>query len=295
MKLVNLTCPNCGGNLVKEGDNLICQSCGGAFSIDYDDADVEHEKLQTEAERDARRLAHEKELLEKQYELEERARIDAENRQFQRTRQVTANMRGARIIFFVITALVMCTMIFVAYQMVKGFGSHGRGFGVHTTHSTPTPTPAPNYNVSAEDFKDKMNDFIEAGKTAQMNIDQCTYLPDGLAGIRYYDKVDAVFMDAYLITDIPEKPDRQSNRLVLVYQVTWHNDDHGDQVCYDAVYFEGIRVNPNGGIISDYSPRTIIRSDAAWGWAMAYSFEEYDQCYRENVAALGGTVVKIEI
>ena len=27
---------------------------------------------------------------------------------------------------------------------------------------------------------------------------------------------------------------------------------------------------------------------------MAYSFEKYDQCYRENVTALGGKVTKIE-
>ena len=43
MKLVNLQCPNCGGTLSKEGDNLVCHACGGIFSIDYDESDVEYE------------------------------------------------------------------------------------------------------------------------------------------------------------------------------------------------------------------------------------------------------------
>ena len=79
MKIVDLKCPNCSGSLTKEWDNLICSSCGAAFAIDYDDSDVEYEKLQSEAEREERRLAHEKELLEKEYELKRQAEIDAEN------------------------------------------------------------------------------------------------------------------------------------------------------------------------------------------------------------------------
>ena len=58
MKLVNLTCPNCTGLLKKEGNNLICQSCGAAFAVDYDESDVEHEKLETEEEREARQERH---------------------------------------------------------------------------------------------------------------------------------------------------------------------------------------------------------------------------------------------
>ena len=45
MQLVNLKCPNCGGDIEKEGDSLYCKACGAAFAINYDEADVEHEKL----------------------------------------------------------------------------------------------------------------------------------------------------------------------------------------------------------------------------------------------------------
>jgi LemA protein len=65
LKIVDLKCPNCNGSLKKEGDMLVCGSCGASFAIDYDESDVEHERLQGEAEREERQLAHEKELLEK--------------------------------------------------------------------------------------------------------------------------------------------------------------------------------------------------------------------------------------
>ena len=60
MKLTSINCPNCNGQLKEENGKFICMSCGGAFAIDYDEADVEHEKLQTEAERERIRIEREK-------------------------------------------------------------------------------------------------------------------------------------------------------------------------------------------------------------------------------------------
>ena len=139
-----------------------------------------------------------------------------------------------------------------------------------------------------------MNDFIDAGRLCQMNITECTIKNEN-GIIKTFHKTDAVFLGAYIVSGIPDVRADQSTRLVLIYQVTWHHDDLGDQICYDGVYFDGIRVNQGGGIISDFSPKTIWRSDAAWGWAQAYSFEDYDQCYRENITALGGTVTQLDV
>ena len=63
MKLTSINCPNCNGQLREEGDKLICTMCGSAFAIDYDESDVEHEKLKTEAERERIRIEREKELM----------------------------------------------------------------------------------------------------------------------------------------------------------------------------------------------------------------------------------------
>ena len=52
MRLVDLKCPNCSGNLVKEGDNFVCRSCGGSFAVDYDSSDIEHERIKAVASMD---------------------------------------------------------------------------------------------------------------------------------------------------------------------------------------------------------------------------------------------------
>ena len=164
----------------------------------------------------------------------------------------------------------------------------------NTPTPTPSPTPGATYNITPDDIKDELDGFIECGRIIQMDIDQCGVKNEN-GVVRFYDKTDAVFLDAYLVTGIPDVPEKQATRLVLIYEVTWHNDDYGDQICYDAVYFDGIKVTPDGNIISDYNGNTIWRSEAAWGWSMEYSFEHYDRCYLENCKALGGKVQDVLI
>ena len=294
MKIVDLKCPNCSGSLTKEGDNLICSSCGAAFAIDYDDSDVEYEKLQTEAEREERRLEYEKELLEKEYELKRQAEIEAEKRQQKRERQKMMKTGVKKLISSIISLAFLAGIgfgMFKLYQYMMTLKNEGGGSS--TSISSKQPTPAPNYKITPEDVAGQMDEFIKVGKEKQMKIDQCSDW-NKKGSIKYYDKKSADFVDAYIVNDIPDTKESRSNRLVLIYKVKWQSGKTKKN-CYDAVYFEGLKVNPNGGgVVSDFSAETIIRSDAAWGWGMAYSFEKYEQCYRENVTALGGNVTKIE-
>ena len=241
----------------------MCNSCGAAFAIDYDESDVEYERLQ----------------------------IESEQRQAQRERQKSAGDAAKKTIAVVIMFAILASMgigiFFLARYIAYKGGSRSSGAGI-----VATPTPAPNYSVTPDDLTADMDQLIEAGRKTQMNIDKCAYW-DKVGAVKYFDKTDAVFLDAYIITDIPNVRENQSNRIVLIYEVTWHNDKLGDQKCYDAVYFQGVKVNPDGGIICDYNARTIMRSDAAWGYAMAYSYEDYDTCYLENVTAVGGKVTKV--
>ena len=87
MRTVDTKCPNCAGNLEKQGDIYVCVFCGATFDIDYDDSDVEYERLKTVAEQEEKQRAHEKELLERQFELEQQAQIESEKRQIKRERQ----------------------------------------------------------------------------------------------------------------------------------------------------------------------------------------------------------------
>ncbi len=273
MKIVDLKCPKCSGQLIKDGEHLVCKYCRSVFAIDYDESDVEYERLQTEDERADRQLARDKELLAERY------RLAKENRQ-------SVN-KGGIMAVVIVTMLVIVMGIFFVFKIAKPGGGS-------SSDSKPerTEEPKPDYGITADDI-DTLKDFIKAGKTKQMNIKECASLNENGVATQW-DKTDAKFLDAYLITDIPNvKKERESNRLVLIYEVTWHNERYGDQTCYDAVYFEGLQVNPKGGFISDYAPQIIWRSDAAWGWGMAYSFEDYDQCYLENVTSLGGTVTEV--
>lgn len=274
MKLVDLKCPNCGGVLEKQNDNLVCHSCGGTFAMDYDPDDVEYQK----------------ELLEKKFELQRQAAIESDKRAANLARKKAANTALNRLFVFL---LIIALGGACVYGVSKLYDYCKTNSGIFVENGSVGETVAlPNYNVTPEDVVSSMDDFVQAGRTAQMNIEQCAYW-DGVSSVKYFNKTDAVFLRAFLITDIPNVRENQSNRLVLIYEVTWHNDNLGDQTCYDAVYYSGLTVNPNGGVISNFNPGTILRSDAAWGYSMAYSFEEYDQCYRENVTAFGGNVTEV--
>ncbi len=280
MKLVDLKCPNCGEILIKKEDTYYCEACGSTYALDYDESDVEYARLRSEAEREEWQAAHLREV----------------QRQWNETlRNRRASSRKKALIFVVIITIfaainILSAMLYLTLSgRINGFSSLASS---STTEMPTTTSEEDKYQVSAEDLTGAMSDFIDAGRIVQMNIKECAYW-DMVGSVKYYSKTDAVFQEAYLITDIPNVKPKQSNRLVLIYKVTWNNEELGDQECYDAVYFEGLQVNPNGGVISDYSGNTIMRSDAAWGWAMAYSYEDHDQCYRENVTALGGVVTEI--
>ena len=300
MKLVNMQCPNCGSPLTQEGEQLICHACGGTFTVDYDDSDVEYERIKTEPERDQRKLEHEKQLLEKKYELDQKAWAEYDKRERKRSGKKKA-MIISLIICGVVTYMTMCGIIMFVQQKQESNRREQERIEReesernNTPTPSPTPTPAPNYDLTPADIDPIMDDLIEAGQIAEMDIMSCNVDTNGNLYLAEYNKTGAVFVDAYLVTNIPN-PKRldESNRVVIIYEVTWNNDELGDKTCYDAVYFEGLKIyHGDTKAICDFNPLTIDRSDAAWGWFNAYSYESYKQCYRENITALGGDVTPL--
>ena len=265
MKLVDLKCPNCNSVLEQEGENLVCRACGSVFALDYDFSDVEHERLKNEA-----------------------------------TQKRMSKKTGVIILIALlciggITSYITSRDYFARLNSSATSSQPSRPTPTVTPVPTPkpTPTPAPNYNVTPLDISGQLDDFIESGNIMEMNEKDCSDW-DAVGPLINYTKTSVDFLNAYIITDIPETSPKQSNRLVVFYKITWNNDKEGDKICYDAVYFNGLRVNPNGGVTSDYSAQTIFRSQAGWGWPFPTCFEDYDQCYRENVTALGGKVEEIK-
>ena len=68
----------------------------------------------------------------------------------------------------------------------------------------------------------------------EMNEKDCSDW-DAVGPLINYTKTSVDFLNAYIITDIPETSPKQSNRLVVFYKITWNNDREGDKICYDAV------------------------------------------------------------
>ena len=90
MKLQSLNCPNCGFPLRNEGNMQFCDSCGSSFKIDYDESDVEYERLKKADELNRQQYEHEKDMMETQFRLQEEARIKNEKRQKSEARRTQA-------------------------------------------------------------------------------------------------------------------------------------------------------------------------------------------------------------
>ena len=277
MKLVNLTCPNCSGNMKKEGENIVCQSCGAVFAIDYDDADVEHEKLQTEDERARREFEQEKELLEIKHRQEEEARIAAEKRESRRETKAKIGRTISAKISGLIGLLIVVGFFYGSYKLCVHWGVVP---SMKDIVASATATSASPYDVPAELITgDVLENMISSGQATLLNKH---------GGVR--DLVDGAWVDYSLVSVEFEKAyfiakaSSGYNRTVIIYKLTY-TSSIGDRVTYDGIHFDDIKVSStDGSIICNYSAETISRSNAAWHHD---SFDDIDQCYRESVLAFG--------
>ena len=167
MKLVNLTCPNCSGAMKKEGENIVCQSCGAVFAIDYDDADVEHEKLQTEDERAKREFEQEKELLEIKHRQEQEARIAAEKRESKRAVKAKIGRSISAKISSLIGLLIVVGFFYGSYKLCVHWGVVPP---MKEIIASATANQGPNYDVPVEALTDEvLQNMISAGQSTKQS------------------------------------------------------------------------------------------------------------------------------
>ncbi len=289
MKLVNLTCPNCTGILRKEGDNLICQSCGAAFAVDYDESDVEHEKLETEDEREARRLQHEKELLAERHRLMEESRIAAEKReQSRRTKSYVGKWIRAKIsglIALVIIGLI-CFGCFKFARRLMDDPDLAAKYGV----DVPTTTTTVVYDVTPELFTEStLSNFIDQGTAKIASRNQIRYY-EYTTGWTYYDVAGITLDSAYLVTDIQNRGTYDPDcRLVLIYKVQWHSEQEEDKTIYDCVYFDELSATETtvvGSMRGEFGDFNEIM------WRSS-GYENRSDSYRINVTSLSGQVTEL--
>jgi len=277
MKLVNLTCPNCNGILERVGDNLFCKSCGSAFGIDYDSADVEHEKLQTEDERARREFEQEKELMEIKYRQQEQSRIAAEKRNHKlETKRRISKAIGAKI--SALFALVLVFGFFYgSYRLCVHWGVIPTFKEIIESAKTTKASP---YAVSESDVtKDILDNMVDTGKTF---IE--TSKKNGVTEMVKKKKIvytlsNVEYDSAYLIANESSR----KNQVVILFKLTY-DSSNGTKTTYDACYYDNLKIS-NNVLHSDYKPHSCSKSKIAWH---SDSFEEREQCYRECVLGVEG-------
>ncbi|MCR4697393.1 MAG: hypothetical protein K5654_08785 [Lachnospiraceae bacterium] len=281
MELVNLKCPSCGGDIEKDGENYFCKSCGAAFAVKYDEADVEHEKLQNWDEITRAEHEHEKEMEEIRFKQKEKSKRAAERRESTR--------RAGRAFMSKIYGLIFVILFFSIGPISWWFlAKQGMMPSFKEVWEQSQPSyQKENYDISIDDLTDDVIDnMIDAGKdkiTNSRKTPQTDYT-DG-EWVEYHLN-NTEYDSAYLITNASEG----ENRVVVIYKLEYTSDS-GDKITYDATYYDYLKLSENGTVVSNYVPKNITRSDSAWH---RDSYENREQCYRENVLAFGGNVTEIE-
>ena len=255
MKLQSMNCPNCNGQLKKEGENFICSSCGSAFAIDYDDSDVAYKALQKQDE-----------IMEK--------------------------TKGFRIVFFAIMALTMLVMVFVFVKMFHSFQKNTddmkNGFGNRTSFVTEIVFD----NELGKDLILSDTEFLQNADAAAVSLLKSEHKTVKYTDFMWEKNLmsppeasldgDPQMVGSYLMTS------GLSNHYVMIYKLDFafeYNSETNIKTMYDCVILSDLSVSDDGKIQSDYQGRTERHTGADLTF-MAY--EDKDQLYREVVLGKPG-------
>ena len=266
MQLVNLKCPNCGGDIEKEGDSLYCKACGAAFAINYDEADVEHEKLQNYDEISRIEHEHEKEMEEIRFRQSEKARRAAERRESRR--KAGREFRGR--IFSLIFILGFFSIGPLSWWFLAKQGLMPSFKEIIEQEMNQID----NYNISMDNFTDDVTDNMVDAAKEKMSSSRKNSVDEWVNNEWRHYTLESVEYDS----------------MVVIFKLEFTSESD-TKTTYDAYYYDYLKLSENNTIICSYAPKSISKSDAAWH---RDSFESREQCYRENVLAFGGTVTEFD-
>lgn len=255
MKLQSMNCPNCNGQLRKEGEGLICSSCGSAFAIDYDDSDVAYKALQKQDE-----------IMEK--------------------------TRGFRIVFMVIVAVTMLVMVFVFIKifqsfkknsddMMNGFGNEN---GIVTEKASDLEISKDLILADTEFLKNAEASAVSLLKSEHKTVKYFDFMWEKnlMSPPEASLDGDPQMVGSYLMTS------GHSNRYVMIYKLEFafeYNSEKNTKTMYDCVILDNLTVSDDGKIRSDYQ----VRAERHTGADLTFmAYEDKDQLYREVVLGKSG-------
>lgn len=253
MKLQSMNCPNCNGQLRKEGDGLVCSSCGSAFAIDYDASDVAYRALQ------------------KQDEI------------FQKT-------KGFRIAMAVIALLTTGVMIFI---FVKVFSSFNKRFSDMKNGNEKAVVSATLLgNEISKDLILSDTEFLNKAEESAVSLLKSEHKTVKYTDLMWEKNLmtapeatldaDPEMVGSYLMTN------SLSNYYVMVFKLDFafeYESEKNIKTMYDCVVISNLSVSDDGKIESNYQVRTERHTGADLTF-MAY--EDKDRLYNEVVLGKPG-------
>jgi len=289
MQLRNLSCQNCGANLIKEGDHLVCQSCGSVFAIDYDDSDVEFEKVTTEAERKQAEYEHQKEMLETEYKLKEEAEIRKTKRQKADARKSVISNAVVRLIRILISLAIFGAMFYGLIYLVR----NSRNIARNIENNIETTTTQNKYIIDKKVLEaDK--DFMDNALAAVRSV---VHEERDDSDVRFWNgektqwdiwKVckEPKIYESYLLTNEKE------NRVYFLVELTYNNvEDKKDkeQKLYDAFYFKKVTIGEDGKVKCDYDVHSDRPGSTDFHWNGSH-----DKDQLKRTAIIGNTKFSYE-
>ena len=228
MQLVNLKCPSCGGDIERDGDNYFCKSCGAAFAVNYDEADVEHEKLQNYDEISRIEHEHEKEMEALRFKQNEKSRRAAERRESVRKagREFRAKVYGFIFLIIFLSIGPLCWWFMAKQGLMPSF---------QDIIAESQASYKDVYAISMDNFTDDVIDNMIDAAIQKKKKDR-----DGRSISEYkdgewteYNLSEVEYDGAYLITGATEGKNR-----VVVFLKLKYTSDAGEKETYDAFYFD---------------------------------------------------------
>lgn len=252
MKLQSMNCPNCNGQLKKEGEGLICSSCGSAFAIDYDASDVAYQALQ------------------KQDEI------------FKKT-------KGFRIAIAVIALLVMAVMIFVFVKFIGSF--HEKSSEMKNRNRNAIVTEIPQNEISKETILSD-SEFLKSAEETAVSLLKSEHKEVDYYDFMWEKNLmtppkasldkDPELIGTYLLQNA------FSSDYVMVFKLEFafeYESEKNIRTMYDCVILSNLSVSDDGKIESNYQVRTERHTGADLSF-MAY--DDKDRLYNEVVLGKPG-------
>ncbi|MBO4928418.1 MAG: hypothetical protein J5379_09260 [Clostridiales bacterium] len=294
MKLASLNCPNCNAPLREESGKFICTACGSAFTMDYDESDVEHEKLATEAERERIKKERDLELMATKIRLDEEAA--ARKAQRDRSRRVGIFAGGivkplviGLIIFMVFTVLTPLSVVLIFSRASKSM----------KTDKKTTATTSANLGLDLSKEQVLGDEGFTVYAIAAAKTDVKNSHSRDVADWALRMELDSDYVPTAQLSGEPKLenvyflPYVDRNYFYVVFSLTYtYMEEEIDRTTtvYCARYFKDIKLREDGSVFCDY----IVQMDIGDSEDLHfYGYYDKDLLYKELIEGKNVPVIDL--